>query len=184
MPAVASAGPRLSRSQSRCSPGDHQHARVPARLEERLVLRRQVVDLHARRLVGLDEPHEVIGERLPGIRPQAAADHRVGRLHPGGRAPRRRHDRDVWIELLGAQEQRDDVRLVMRDAELGQVRIARPGWDVVVGVVAGDAEVGGAHRLPDHAQADAAVTTEELAHERLALVSRQAACRRARRTSR
>ena len=153
-----------------CLFGAEPHSRIPAGLEERLVLRRDIADRHPGRGVPLEELREVVGQRLVGVRPERPADHRVGRLHPTRRAPRRRHHGQLRVEPTGLLEQRDDVGPVMVDGEVGEGRVGLTGRHVVVRVVPVHREVGGAHRLAQEAQADA-LPAEQVPHHRVALLA-------------
>ena len=64
-----------------------------------------------------------------------------------------RQDLQVRVELLGLPQQRQDLRLVVGDAEVRQAVVGLAGRQVVVGVRGGGGEVGGADRLPQVVEA-------------------------------
>ena len=147
------------------------HARVGVRLPVlRLVLHREVVDRYAGGLVGLDELDEVPRVRRvdAGVVLQPSADEGVGGLHPRRRAPRGGDHGQPRVQRLGPAQQREDLRLVVGDAEVRQREVGLSGGHVVVGVVRLVGEVRGADRLAQRADPDALCRIEQAAHRLLA----------------
>src|SRR5262249_12765603 len=174
-------GPRARLLQQWTQGGDNcgflAHRHVCAGVRTRMAvlwlgLDGEEVDVYARRLVGLDELHQVarVGVVHPRIVLESPADERVAGLHPGRRAPRRRHHAELRVELLGAAQQWEYLLLVVRDGELLQAEVGLSGRYVVVRVVLGlRGEVGRSDRLPQEAHADALLRVEQRAHRVLAL---------------
>ena len=163
-PVLRMAGPRWFWIRSLASSALSPRPGISAGDVQRLVVGRDVVDRNPFVRVRLDELREVVGERLVGVGSEMATDHVVAGLHPPGRAPRRCHDAQLRVESQRLFEDGDDVRAVVVDRELRQRRVGLARGHVVVGVVALDGEVAGAHGLPDEAQSDAVSGAEQVAH--------------------
>ena len=140
--------------------GIHVHPGVVAGYIQRLILQRDIVNWNALGFIGLDILHKIVGKRCIHARKKRPANHGAGILHPAGRAPWRTHDREVRIELQGLLEQRDDVRLIMRDAEIIQIGIRSSGRIIVVGIVE-TRQVRGSHRIAHKAHSDASADPRE-----------------------
>jgi hypothetical protein len=129
----------------------------------RLVLHGERVDRHAGGLVGLHELQQVqgVGTEDGRVVLEPAADDGVVRLHPGRLTPRGGHHLDSGIELQGPAQQRQDLRLVVRDAEPRHRQVCLAAGQVVVGVVRLVDEVRSADGLAEEAHPDAVGRVED-----------------------
>ena len=143
------------------------HARIVGRLVLRLVPEREGRKREPASRPRVDEPREIGGVLVVVLGLQRAAVERARRLHPAGRAPGRAHQLERGIHLLRLEQDRDPMRLVGRDREVGEVA-AR----VVVRVVA-KREVARAGRDSHVREADPGRGREEPVQELRALARRE-----------
>jgi hypothetical protein len=72
----------------------------------------------------LQELDEVLGVRGEVLAMHGSARHGVVELRPRGRAPRRREEKKVVIQVLGGTKNRKNIGSIMIDAKVSQLSLA------------------------------------------------------------